>query len=210
MRISPVAFLRTDLMQNDKNLQKTSVFNLQPNDISFGSNTKIIGTKLQNIVEWLGRRSTPFNRFLLGAIAFSTQPWIDLYNPDVDKETQKMSCIRTIAKVVIGTATGVAVRVLCIGAMDKYTRTIEELKGRTPTKLESALIPTTISYEDFCKASRVLKKHRQALGSFVAIAAMMITDPPLTVFLTNFFNNQRKQLEQKKKVSAPTFEGGKQ
>lgn len=148
----------------------------------------------------MGLLSSPANRFIIGAVAISTQPWIDLYNRDVDKETQKTSCLRTIAKIVIGTGTGVAVRYGCIWAMDNFTRTVGEMKDIKNKGLATALIPSTeiISHEDFSKATRLLKKHRQALGSFIAIVVMMATDPPLTVFLTNFFNKQRKQLEAKK------------
>lgn len=146
----------------------------------------------------LGGLSTPANRFIIGIVALSTQPVIDLFNPDVDKETQQVSCLRTVAKIVIGTATGVAVRMSCISAMKCFTRTVEEMNGVKFKKVATALVPTVVSHDAFSKATRLLTKHRQDLGSLVAIVAMMVTDPPLTVFLTNFFNDQRKEMEARK------------
>lgn len=154
--------------------------------------------KSQNLIEKAGKLSTPANRFFLGATALSIQPWIDLNNKDVDEETRKMSCVRTIAKIVVGTTTGILVRMGCIGLMKKFTRTPEELKnlGKKATEYSTALIPTHISYEKFSEAKRLLQKHRNALGSFIAIAVMMITDPPLSKLLTNFLNKRRKIAEQ--------------
>lgn len=175
--------------------------NINKNTTSFKSGAPKLTTfseKWAKRTNDMGNLSTPANRFIIGAVAIATQPWIDLFNPDVDEETRKMSWLRTMAKIIIGTATGVAVRVGCIAAMDRYTQTVDELKTAKNKKSAITLVPDCVSHEDFSKATRLLKKHRQALGSFIAIAVMMATDPPLTVFLTNFFNKQRKAMEAKK------------
>lgn len=177
--------------------------NINRNTTSFKGSAPKLTTLSEKWAEHtigMGKLSSPANRFIIGAVAIATQPWIDLFNPDVDEETKKMSCLRTMAKIIIGTATGVAVRKVCINAMASYTKTVDEIKNVENKKLATALIPTEdiVSHVNFSKATRLLDKHRQALGSFIAIVVMMATDPPLTVFLTNFFNKQRKELEAKK------------
>ena len=42
----------------------------------------------------------PEQRLLLGATALATQPFIDMHNKNVDKETRMMSVARTIAKII--------------------------------------------------------------------------------------------------------------
>lgn len=233
MRISPVAFLRTNLMQNNNNFaNKTSLTNPTFSAAPATGNTSwyknaenwLIGKvfkfvpeqiKLKEtaikLVHWAGGLSTAYNRFIIGAFAFLTQPWIDLFNPDVDIETKKMSCLRTIAKIVIGTATGVSVRWLCINKlMPKLTKTGKELEKAENKERATLLMPTAdrIAPEVLEKAQSLLKHHRNVIGTFMAIVVMMATDPPLTVFLTNFFNAQRKQLEQKKAAAALAAKGG--
>lgn len=180
---------------------------INQNSPSFtGGASKLItikNDKVQNAFKWFGNLSTPANRLFLGATALSIQPMIDLHNKDVDEETRKMSFIRTIAKIVVGTFTGILVRVGCIKWMKRFTCTPEDIqelakKGKKVTERNKALIPTIVSYEKFSEAKRWLGNHRKALGSFLAIAVMMITDPPLSKFLTNFLNNRRKKTEQQK------------
>lgn len=155
--------------------------------------------KIQNFVQGAGKSSTPINRFFIGVTALIIQPWMDFNNKDVDEETRKMSALRTVAKIVVGTTTGILVRVGCIELMKNFTRTIEELEktGKKATKWDTFLVPTHISYEKFSGAERLLTKHRNALGSFVAIAVMLLTDAPLTKLLTNVMNGKRKEIEKK-------------
>jgi len=156
--------------------------------------------KVQKYIEKAGNFSTPANRFLIGATALSIQPWMDFNNKDVDEETRKMSALRTVAKIVVGTTTGILTRIGCIRLMKNFTRTMEEFEktGKKATKWDTFLIPTNIPYEKFSGAERLLKKHRNALGSFIAIAVMLLTDAPLTKLLTNFINGKRKEIELKK------------
>lgn len=183
--------------------------NINKNTTSFKSGAPKLTTfnkRWNNITTRAGKLTTAENRLIIGLVAFATQPWIDLFNPDVDKETRRVSFIRTVAKIAIGTATGVSVRWGCIKAMEYFTSSTPKELKKNPIKnkkIATALIPTsihnrTLTHEDFSKTTRLLSKHRQALGSLIAIVVMMATDPPLTVFLTNFFNKQRKALEAKK------------
>lgn len=155
--------------------------------------TFTVGQGLQNAVERAGSLSTPANRFFLGATALSIQPWIDLNNKDVDEKTRKVSCARTIAKIIAGTSVGIAVRWACIKSINALTHTPEELAklNKKPTEFNGALIPTYLTREQFAEAGRLIKKHRSAIGSIVALGVMLITnfalDVPITKFLTNVF-----------------------
>jgi len=149
--------------------------------------------KLIDSIKKAGSMSTPANRLFLGATALATQPFIDWGNKDVDKETRKVSTARTVAKIVVGTATGMAVRTLCINWMNKFTFTPKDMQTKKVTKWSTALVPTHITHEQFANAERVLKKHRQALGSIVALGVMVATnfliDAPLTRIFTNVFTD---------------------
>lgn len=176
-------------------MQKTSA-----NPSFQGKNLITLGNTGEKTFNWLGSKSTPFNRGVIGLFAFATQPWIDLFNKDVDEDTRKAAFRRTCAKIVVGTATGITVRMLCIKAMEKFTRTTDELAkaGLKPTKWNQALIPSNIPLKKFEDMSRFVSKHRNAMGTFAALLVMMITDPPLTRFMTNYFNKKKQELAAKK------------
>lgn len=178
-----------------ENAQKTNA-----NPSFQGKNLITLGEKGERTFNWLGSKSTPFNRGVIGLFAFATQPWIDLFNKDVDEDTRKAAFRRTCAKIVVGTATGITVRMLCIRAMEKFTRTTDELSkaGLKPTKWNQALIPSNIPLKKFEDMSRFVTKHRNAMGTFAALLVMMITDPPLTKFMTNYFNKKKQELAAKK------------
>lgn len=170
---------------------------------------------VHNFLKRAGNLSTPANRALLGATAIAIQPAIDLTNKDVDKKTREVSAARTISKIVIGTATGILVRQGCIDWMSKYTRTASDYTNEdrkilgfikvgkaTPKKWDKFLFPTHISPEQFESAMRQVKKHRQALGSIVALGVMLITnfliDAPLTKICTNLIVKKADEASAKK------------
>lgn len=149
-----------------------------------------------NLIERMGKFSTPANRLFMGATALALQPMIDLNNKDVDEKTRQISCARTIAKIIAGTSTGVFIRWACIKSIDSLTKTPEQLKEMTKnnkkiTKWNTALIPTTLESGQFGKTMRLVKNHRNAIGSIVALGVMLFTnfalDVPITKFLTNIF-----------------------
>ncbi len=182
------------------NFSRGKIQNTNANPSFQGKNLITIGDKGERIFNWLGTKSTPFNRGVIGLFAFATQPWIDLFNKDVDEDTRKAAFRRTCAKIIVGTATGITVRMLCIDAMKKFTKTPEELAkaGLKPTKWNQALIPSHINPKEFGKIERLVTGHRNAIGTFAALLVMMITDPPLTKFMTNYFNKQKQDLAAKK------------
>lgn len=197
-------------IDNSSNANGGGNFNVQntPNKTSFkGKVWEIKSEKLQSYIEKAGKLSTPANRLFLGATAMAIQPFIDLNNKDVDDGTRKVSCARTIAKIFVGTVTGIFVRKWCIGGMNYFTRTPEDIKkmkeaGKTPSKWSTAMVPSTITHEKFGEAKRLLSKHRNALGSIVALGVMLFTnfliDAPATRILTNVIVNKIKKSDEKK------------
>lgn len=181
-----------------------------------------VGNFVEKKLTTIGNFSTPTSRLFLGATALALQPEIDLHNKDVDEKTRRISWARTIAKTVVGTITGIAIRQGCIDAMDWFTRTPKEIaemeaKGKKIPKWAKALIPDKVkidgkyedfSHESFAKAERLLIKHRKALGSIVALGVMVFTnfliDAPLTRILTNKIS---KWDNEKRQQSAPVKEG---
>lgn len=162
------------------------IANIFPNNMTIGSENKNF------IIEKVKKFSTPENRLFLGATALAFQPFIDLHNKDVDEKTRKISCYRTIAKIIAGTLTGILIRKACIKSINALTRTPRELSEfkKLPTALNGALIPSHLTREKFTEAERLVKKHRDTIGSFFALGVMLFTnfaiDVPLTKFLTNF------------------------
>ena len=127
------------------------------------------------------------NRFIMGATAMVTQPVIDYNNHKVDQETRRVSRNRTIAKILAGTGVGMIVRGSCYSLVKKMT----DVNGKS--KYSQALLPTEF-LKDLTKDAKLLKNYRSALTTAVAILAMCFTnfaiDAPLTVYLTNKFNDK--------------------
>lgn len=87
-------------------------------DIKFCGNngTKFISDKP---FDWMRNLNGASQRAIMGATAIVLQPPIDYYNPMADEKTRKYSTMKTIVKVLVGTAVGVSVRALGI-ASSKY------------------------------------------------------------------------------------------
>lgn len=138
------------------------------------------------------------NRLIMGITALATQPVIDYYNHRVDEETREVSRNRTIAKILAGTLVGIVVR----GSSYELVKKMTNIKGKD--RFSKALLPTK-HLKDLVKTPKLLKNYRSALSTSLAILAMCITnfaiDAPLTVFLTNYFNEQRnKKAEERRTI----------
>ena len=165
--------------------------------------------KSEMVQEWIkkaGNANPAYNRLFLGATALMTQPFIDLYNKRVDEETRRVSFARTIAKAIVGTITGVAVRGGCIKAIKSFT----DITCKEGTKnWRTSLIPEGVTIKEFELAARLMKKHREAIGMFLALAVMLVTnfaiDVPLTKALTNILNKKVQKTDEKKSIE----KGGK-
>ena len=128
----------------------------------------------------------PEQRLLLGATALATQPFIDMHNKNVDKETRMMSVARTIAKIIAGTLTGFTIRKLCIKSIDAFTKLPSEIKPDMKFKNLRQLLTPTLK----CTAEE-LSQYKNTLGTILALGVMVFTnfliDAPLTKALTNLF-----------------------
>ena len=149
----------------------------------------VAGEKANRAINWIGRNiSSPQNRVILGASALMSQPFIDLHNRKVDEDTRKVSAARTIAKIIAGTLTGFFVRYGCIKAIDYCSLLPSQItKATKNVKLRTLLTPDSA----LSGVLKDLNQYKKALGSFVALLVMLVTnfaiDAPLTKFLTNKF-----------------------
>ena len=129
------------------------------------------------------------NRAIMGGVALITQPGIDYYNHRVDEETREVSRNRTIAKILAGTTVGILVRELCYRFINSTTNPDK------PTKFSQRLLPKKY-IKDLLENPNHLKNYRNALSTIVALGIMTFTnfllDAPLTVYLTNKFNEYNK------------------
>ena len=159
----------------------------------------------------------PEQRILIGATGLAIQPFIDLNNKNVDKETRKTSAWRTAAKIIAGTIVGVAVRYWGIAFVKKYAQydtiikngMVEQVipkKGRGffVPMLTTPLTPGTSSILPIAEDAleKRFAKHIKSMGTFVATIAMIATnflcDAPATKWLTEKFLNFQKKLDAKK------------
>lgn len=91
--------------------------------------------------------------------------------------------------------------------MEKFTCSPEQIKNMTEAQKKCAtlMVPTHIPHEKFSNATRLLKKHRQALGSIVALGVMLFTnfliDAPVTKILTNLLTDQTSHNKKEEKAS---------
>jgi hypothetical protein len=155
------------------------------------------GERANKIISWIGKNiSSPENRLILGVTALMSQPFIDLHNRKVDEETRKVSACRTVAKIIAGTLTGVLVRKGCIKAIDAFSKLPTELAQSTKYPWLRTLFTPDAAISG---ALTDLTHHKNALGTFLSLFVMTITnfaiDAPLTKYLTNKFNNTRKKRE---------------
>jgi len=143
--------------------------------------------KTRNAIDWLGKHiSTPENRFILGASALLSQPFIDLSNKKIDEDTRKTSAARTIAKIIVGTTTGVIIRHSCIKLIEQMCKTSSK-NGKPLSKFSQFLVPKNI--DSSMLESHNFKQYKNVIGSIVALVVMLFTnflvDMPLTKWLTN-------------------------
>ena len=156
--------------------------------------------KARKAINWIGREiSSPENRLILGASALMTQPFIDLHNKTISDDTKKYAVARTVAKIIVGTTTGVLIRKGCIKFIDAFTQLPGTVRPNAKFKnLRQLLLPVTDIID-----KDMLQQHKNALGSLLALAVMLFTnfliDAPLTALGTNFITKHfgGKKNEQK-------------
>jgi hypothetical protein len=140
-------------------------------------------------ITWVGQKiSSPENRLILGVSALMSQPFIDLKNRHVDEDTRKVSAARTVAKIIAGTLTGVAIRYGCIRATNSFCKIpTEEILKSKHARWKTLFTPSIA----FKNTAINLKKYKEAYGTLLALVVMTFTnfliDAPLTKALTNKF-----------------------
>lgn len=162
----------------------------------------VCSKRANKTIAWIGKKiSSPQNRLILGVSALMSQPFIDLSNKKVDEDTRKISAARTVAKIIAGTLTGVAIRAGCIRAIDSFTKLPAQLaQNTTNPRLKTLFTP------DSAIAGKLkdLTHYKKALGTIISLVVMTITnfviDAPLTKFLTNKFVDRIHEKDKLKAV----------
>lgn len=153
--------------------------------VSVAPKMTVSNEKLLKGISWIGEKvSSPQNRLILGITALMFQPFIDLSNKNVDEDTRKISAARTVAKIIAGTLTGVAIRSGCIHAIDAFTKRADEITPNMKFKnLRTLFMPDVVL--------KNLNQYKKSLGTIMSLGIMVFTnflvDAPLTKFLTNKF-----------------------
>lgn len=178
--------------------------------------------KIENLIRKAGDViHSPEQRLILGVTALATQPFIDLNNKKADEDTRILSTCRTIAKIIAGTTSGIAVRAGCIKLAEHLSKeggilnpkklaqkSIDELKTKitdlNKKDIEKKIEELTeiITRSDKCeKYQRAIKNYGGTIGTFAAIGVMLVTnflwDAPVAKSLTNFFYKKASKKESK-------------
>lgn len=134
-------------------------------------------------IKWIGREiSSPENRLILGITALASQPFIDAQNKTLDDDIKGVVISRTIAKIIVGTTTGVLIRKGCIKAIDLMATMPK--KGVQLPKIRQILLPAVQKIDP-----EILKQYKNTMGTLLGLGVMLFTnfliDAPLTQLLTN-------------------------
>lgn len=125
--------------------------------------------------------SVPENRLIIGVSALASQPFIDLFNKDVDEKTRIVSCARTIGKTVSGTLTGVLLRKGFIKLAKNYS-----VIGAKDVKKVKRLFTPSDAISD---KTHAYKQYQNTIGTLLAVVGLLFSnfliDAPLTNFITN-------------------------
>ncbi len=167
-------------MRHRRNVER-AIFNTFPG-VEFKNEKQI------KIINWIGKNITsPENRLILGVTALMSQPFIDWNNKRIDENTRKIAVARTIAKIIVGTTTGVIIRrgsINLVNKMSKVAKNGEILPKYkqffTPKKFLNK-IPNEDRFEQYNNIMGTL------VGLFVMLFTNFLIDAPLTKLLTNKF-----------------------
>lgn len=152
------------------------------------SDYTINSKRLTSALKWVHKNiASHHQRLILGATALTSQPFIDLHNKNVDERTRKVSCAKTLAKIISGTAVGFAVRYLCTKLAENYT---EVKPNGLKASRRSFFAPSKM--KNFTPDKRL--QYINTVGSLMGVLACLVTnfaiDTPLTKYLTNVFSEK--------------------
>ena len=162
------------------------------NNVSFKGNTARI-TAIEKFLTAISEKfSSPHQRAILGVTALCTQPFIDLHNRHIKKEDKPITVARTIAKIIVGTAVGVALRHYSIKAIKNYTNAVN------CGKYSQCLLPKSVVAQLNVNPNAVdpayLTNYRNGLGTFIGVMGGLFTnffvDAPLSKKLTNLIHDK--------------------
>ena len=174
----------------------TKINSIKENQQSFKGLS--IGPHLCDALTVLSKASTATQRGVIGTTAAFLQPNIDLRNKNVDEETRTLNASRSIARAIVGTATGIAIRCGFIGlaknmvkeapknALQRFFTTESLEAAREAAKGLSADSPIA---KDF---ARRIGGYGEVFGTALALGVMLFTnflvDVPLTHKLSMWIN----------------------
>lgn len=160
-------------------------------------------------------------RLAIGLSGLLLIPLIDMVTLSKLPEDEKYASVaKSIAKVIIGTATGVIVRKYALDLIKKYTEFktplfIEELKGYIATPKEgnkSKLLPESFfKLKEYCEDEliEIANNHAASLSTWFALVIMLVTnfiiDAPLTVILTNLLGDKCFDIQARKAEAQKNF-----
>ena len=136
--------------------------------------------------------SSDTQRLVLGGTAILTQPIIDLKNKKVDDDTRWTSAMKTIAKIVVGTAVGIAVRHYAI----KWVRKSPRFWRQPGDKAAVCEYPGEKFFNniDFSnKKAREINNYANTVGTIIGTIACLFTNFAVDAPLTNLFTNYLKK-----------------
>ena len=120
-------------------------------------------------------------RAIMGITAIGTQPFIDYYNPKVDRDTAKVSTFRTIGKIIAGTAVGCAVRSGCYYGVKGLTSLNPDAPSWRKALLPLKSIVQFLNERD----TEWIKNYRSGLATLIGVGVMLATNVLFDVPLTN-------------------------
>lgn len=141
----------------------------------------------QKLTDFAVNNITPAEqRLLVGITGVISQPWIDLHNKKVDKETRIYSACKNCAKALVGATTGFLIRKGCIKFVNKMIK-----QGKFIPKDKTGIT----------HYAQKVRNYGSALGTGLAIVAMMFTnfivDAPLTQLISSKLYNRTTGKEKK-------------
>lgn len=167
----------------------------------------VLGDKAQKVLNGASDFSSVHQRLALGLFALGIQPLIDLRNKDVDDDTKKVSAVRSAAKAIIGTATGIVVRGGCMKLAElKYAqkdaagKIIKEGKKIKidPAKVQKAFGEGFGALKlDEKTLSNAVKRVPSVVGTIAALGVMIFTNFLIDAPLTNKTMDKINELMEK-------------
>ena len=176
------------------------------NKVNFGALRLNKGA--QNFLTKADNFSSVHQRLALGTFGLIVQPAIDLRNKEVDKDTRRVSALRSAAKAIIGTATGIVVRGGCIKAAElKFAK--RNSNGAILRHAKKAILDEDKIYNTFKKGfdslnldpkqlKEAINRVPSVIGTMAALAVMIATNFLVDAPLTNKTMEKLEEIEAKK------------